>query len=87
VAAGGNGQEPILGFGNDIATIAPAVTAVSPTSGALGVPLNTKLITAAFNKAMNPATISNSSFTLACPGSTPDCGLPLHTTRWATWQR
>ena len=72
--SGGNGQEPILGFGNDIATVAPAVTAVSPPSGALGVPLNTKLITAAFNKAMNPATISNSSFTLACPGNTPVAG-------------
>lgn len=68
---GGGGQDPILGFGNGIATVAPAVTAVSPAPGAIGVSINTKMVTAAFNKAMDATTITKSSFTLACPGTAP----------------
>jgi hypothetical protein len=33
------------------------------------VPINTKIITAAFSKAMNPATLTSTTFTLVCGGS------------------
>ncbi|MCX5875059.1 MAG: Ig-like domain-containing protein, partial [Deltaproteobacteria bacterium] len=60
---GSEGQAPILGSGD--AAIAPTVTAVAPLNEATGVPINTKLITAAFSKAMAPATLTAASFTLA----------------------
>ena len=69
--SGSGGQEPILGFGDGIATVAPAVTAVSPAAGALDVSVNTKTITVAFNKAMDSASLNKTSFVLACPGSVP----------------
>ena len=69
--SGGSGQSPILGFDNGIATLAPAVTAVSPAAGSVGVPVTTTIITAAFNKAMDPASLNKASFTLACPGTAP----------------
>ncbi|MBC7620656.1 MAG: Ig-like domain-containing protein, partial [Candidatus Saccharibacteria bacterium] len=69
--SGGSGQSPILGFDNGIATVAPAVTAVSPAAGSVGVPVTTTIITAAFNKAMDPASLNKASFTLACPGTAP----------------
>jgi hypothetical protein len=61
----GGGQAPILG-GPGIATGLPLVTAVVPAKDALSVPVNTKIITAAFSKAMNSATLTPASFTLAC---------------------
>ncbi|OYU46013.1 MAG: hypothetical protein CFE44_04475, partial [Burkholderiales bacterium PBB4] len=69
--SGSGGQEPVLGFGDGIATVAPMVTAVSPAPGSTGVSINTKMVTAAFNKAMDPATLNKASFTLACPGTAP----------------
>ena len=49
----------------------PTVTAVVPLSGAT-VPINTKVITAAFSEAMLASTITaTGTFTLACPGYTP----------------
>lgn len=68
---GSDGQAPVLGSGD--AVIAPTVTAVAPLRNATGVPINTKLITAAFSKAMAPATLTTASFTLA-QGGTPVTG-------------
>lgn len=64
---GGDGQAPVLGSGD--AVIAPTVTAVAPLNLATGVPINTKLITAAFSKAMAPASLTTASFTLAQGGT------------------
>lgn len=48
-----------------IDTTAPTVTATAPVNAATDVPINTKIITAAFSKAMDPATLTPASFTLA----------------------
>src|ERR1017187_5416239 len=46
---GGGGRDPILGSGGaTLAPIALTVTAVVPLANATGVPINTKIITAAF---------------------------------------
>lgn len=47
-------------------TIAPTVSAVNPKSGVSGVATNTA-VNATFNEAMNPATMSTTSFTLTGP--------------------
>ena len=70
---GAGGQAPILG-GVTIAPVAPMVTAVTPLPNASGVPVNTKVITAAFTKAMDPGTLTTANFTLTCPGNTPMTG-------------
>ncbi|RIZ70616.1 MAG: DUF3494 domain-containing protein [Methylococcales bacterium] len=44
-------------------TIKPTVSSTVPTNNASGVPINSQLA-ATFNKAMNPATITNTTFTL-----------------------
>ncbi len=64
---GGNAEmrDPILG--NVVVAIPPTVTAVAPAVNATGVPINTKIITAAFSKPMESSTINSSSFTLTCP--------------------
>lgn len=69
---GGGGRDAILGVTPTVG-IAPTVTAVAPVRNATGVPINTKIITAAFSKAMDPATLTN-AFTLACPAATPVTG-------------
>jgi len=70
---GDEGRSPILG-GPGIATVAPVVTFVSPLPNATGVPVNAKIVTAAFNKAMDTATLTATSFTLACPAGTAQAG-------------
>jgi len=52
----------------------PRVTAVVPLNNATGVPINTKIITAAFSEAMDPATLNSASFRLACPAGIPVTG-------------
>jgi hypothetical protein len=47
----------------EIVGVCPAVASTSPTNGATGVPFD-KIITATFNEAMNPVTITPASFTL-----------------------
>ena len=64
---GGGGRDPILGGSGVVAGTAPTVTAVVPLANATGVAINIKKITAAFSKAMDPATLTTASFTLACP--------------------
>ena len=54
---------------------APTVTAAVPLNNATGVAINTKIITAAFSEAMDPATLNSASFTLACPAGTPVTGV------------
>ena len=70
---GGGGRDAILGTAT--LGLAPAVTIVSPLPNATAVPINTKIITAAFTKAMDPATLTPASFTLACPAGTPVTGV------------
>lgn len=53
--------------GGGLGGTAPVVTAVAPMSAATGVPVNIKKITASFSKAMDPATLTAATFTVACP--------------------
>ena len=71
--SGGGGQSPILGGGPGT-DAAPTVIAVTPLSGATAVPYTTRTITATFSKAMDAATLTASTFTLACPVGTPQNG-------------
>lgn len=71
--SGGGGQDPILGGGPGT-DAAPTVIAVTPLSGATAVPYTTRTITATFSKAMDAATLTSSTFTLACPVGTPQTG-------------
>lgn len=70
---GGGGRDPILGSGI-VATLAPSVTSVTPVNAATGVQVNEKFVTATFNKAMDPATLTTGSFRLTCPAATPVTG-------------
>jgi hypothetical protein len=75
LAACGGGQAPILGTGSGV-SLPPAVSATVPVAQnppVTGVAINTR-ITATFNKAMNPGTLSTSTFTLACPGGSAVTG-------------
>jgi len=74
LVAGCGGQDPILGGGGGgvvphVAgdTTRPLVTATIPINAASGVPANSK-ITATFSENMAPATINNTTFTLAQSG-------------------
>jgi len=74
-ACGSNGgQSPILGTGGLNPVTVPTVTLVTPLPNATGVATNTQLIAATFSKAMDPATLLPSSFTLACPAAAPLSG-------------
>ena len=73
LAGCGGGQSPILG-GTGNATLTPSVTTVTPGISATGVPVFTKLVTAAFNKPMDSTTLTTASFRLACPAATPVTG-------------
>ncbi|MDP3516474.1 MAG: Ig-like domain-containing protein [Pseudohongiella sp.] len=70
---GDGGRDPILG-GGGTAVLIPMVSAVTPAPNTTGVAFNTSVVTATFNKSMNPATLTASSFSLACPMSTPIAG-------------
>ena len=54
-------------------TTPPTVTAVTPLANATGVARNS-LITASFSEAMDPLSLTATSFTLACPARTPVTG-------------
>jgi hypothetical protein len=51
----------------------PTVISVAPPNGATGICQNT-VVVATFSEAMNPATISTTTFTLTGPGTTPVAG-------------
>ena len=76
---GGGGGSAILG-GGETGGIAPQVTVVAPLPNATGVPTNTKVITAAFTKAMDSATLTSTTFTLACPAGTAVTGTVTYVT-------
>ena len=57
-----------------IVAIPPTVTSTIPANLATNVPLN-QIVSATFSKAMNPATINSTTFTLTGPGTTPVSGL------------
>ena len=53
----------------------PTVTSVTPLNASIGVCPNTGIVTATFSKAMNPATINTTTFTLTGPpGATSVAG-------------
>jgi len=52
----------------------PTVISVAPPDGAAGACPNT-IVTATFSKAMNPATINDTTFLLTGPGTTPVAGV------------
>ena len=54
--------------------VPPTVVSTIPTNGATAVPLN-QIVSATFSVAMNPATITATTFTLTGPGATPVPGL------------
>ncbi len=54
--------------------IPPTVISTIPLGLAVGVPVN-QIVSATFSEAMNPATISSTTFTLTGPGATPVSGL------------
>lgn len=54
-------------FTTEAAPAAPQVTSTTPASGATSVAINT-VVTAVFNQAMNPSSISATSFTLKAQG-------------------
>ncbi len=74
LAACGGGKDPILGS-DKLASMAPTVSAVAPLPNALNVSVNTKVITVAFSKAMDPTSLTSASFALACPAATPVLGV------------
>lgn len=71
---GDNGRDPILG-GGGVAELAPVVTAVVPIQNSVGVPTNTRVISASFSKPMDVSTINATNFTLACPVGTAITGV------------
>ncbi len=73
-ACGSGGQDTVLGTGG--IGIAPTVTTTVPlarTPIVTGVAINSR-VTATFSKAMDSATISASTFTVACPAGTAITG-------------
>ena len=92
LAAGcGGGQDSILGSGGigNNGGAAPTVTATLPlatTPIVTGVAINSR-VSATFSKDMAPATISTSTFTLACPAGTAVTGTVAYVaaTRVATF--
>ena len=76
---GGGGQDPILGGGPGT-DLAPTVISVTPLNGATGVPFANRTVTATFSKAMDAATLTAASFTLACPTGTAQTGAVTYST-------
>jgi len=62
----------------------PAVVSTFPANGTAAVPVNT-LLSATFNKPMNAATITSSTFTLTGPGATPVAGMITYAGTTATF--
>jgi hypothetical protein len=55
----------------------PKIISTNPANGAVNVPINQK-VSATFNKAMNPATITTTTFTLTGPGATAVAGAVMY---------
>jgi outer membrane protein OmpA-like peptidoglycan-associated protein len=56
--------------GTSADSTAPTVSSTTPAATASGVAINS-LVTASFSESMNPLTITNATFTLACPAGSP----------------
>lgn len=57
----------VLGCGKEtVSSVPPVATAIAPIPGATGIPVN-QVLTASFSEAMNPVTVTTSTFTLAGP--------------------
>jgi hypothetical protein len=76
----------VTGCGREqtLSPAAPLVVSTAPANGATGVPL-TQIITATFNEAMNAASISASTFTLAKAGGTSVTGAVTYSGMTATF--
>src|SRR5512140_3429635 len=59
--------------------VAPTVMSTTPACGVTGVPVDIRAITATFHKAMDPASITGTSFTVTGPGITPITGAVSYT--------
>ncbi len=73
----------VAGCGQETVTI-PGVISVTPTQGATGVVINTT-VTATFSMAMNPASITTSTFTLTGPGGAAVAGAVSYSGTTATF--
>jgi len=62
----------------------PAVVSTVPANGATAVPVNT-VVSATFNEAMSPATITGATFTLTGPGAAPVAGVVTYAGNTATF--
>ena len=71
------------GSGSTVNTATPTVTSTVPVDGSLSAAINANL-TATFSEAMDPATISGTTFTLQ-QGSTPVTGVVSYTGKTATF--
>lgn len=79
---GDGGRGEILGA-DTVAVQAPFITATSPPSAAADVPVNTT-VAASFSKAMDPATLNATTFTLR-QGNTPITGTVTYSGRTAVF--
>ena len=75
----GIGILSVKGLGIPPDNTAPSVRSTTPADMAVNVPTNAK-VSAAFNKAVNPSTISASNFTVTGPGTTPVAGAITYNT-------
>src|ERR1035441_2715506 len=73
----------VAGCGQETVTL-PSVVSVTPAQGAVGVAINTT-VTATFSIAMNAATITPSTFTLAGPGGATVAGAVTYNGLTATF--
>jgi len=75
----------ISGCGREqVPVVGPAVLTVTPANGATAVPVATS-ITATFNKAMNPTTITTSTFVVTGPAGAPVTGTVSYSGTTATF--
>ena len=75
----------VAGCGREQAPVSvPLVVSVSPANAATSVPV-TSLLSATFNKAMNPTSLNTSSFTLAGPGGAAVTGSVTYSGTTATF--
>ena len=79
-----NGAGSSSGGGAPPDTTAPTVSSTIPTAGATGVAIN-RNITATFSEAMDAATITTATFTLAAPGPVPVPGAVTYVGTVATF--
>lgn len=79
LAAGcsGSGEEASSPSGSGLP--APSVTLVAPLPNAKNVPINVKVFTATFTHEMDPATLTEATFTLQCGGD------PVSGTLWVNY--